>query len=105
MHARLLVDGWDTHQARNGMLRALAAKGDESAVSPGVIPAFWGSSPVLTWINRISLLLDAGFPQQWPLRSLPVDGVDDVEQLDGLTRLVGLERPDQVEFDTGVVVT
>ncbi len=71
----------------------------KAAVSFGGMPAFCGSSPVLTSMNSLQALALALLlfgDGAGDLRA--VDGVDGVEQLDGFAGLVRLQRADQVQF-------
>ena len=67
------------------------------------IPAFCGSSPVLTWMNSCglrSVLVDLGGKLAGQAHA--VQGVDGVEQSTAALGLVGLQRPDHVQFHAGV---
>jgi len=52
MRRRRLVDRRDAHQAGNHQAIFLTAARNEGVGSPGAMPAFCGSSPVLSWTNN-----------------------------------------------------
>ena len=77
----------------------------KATASRGAMPAFCGSSPILTWTKSRGVrpcLRDLLGQRGGDL--LAVDRLDDVEQRHRLARLVGLQRPDQMQLDVGIVV-
>ena len=72
---------------------------------PGAMPAFCSSSPILTCTKQGSLRpARSHFCRQHAGEFLAIDGLDDVEQRHRLARLVGLQRPDQVQLDIGIAL-
>ena len=103
MRRRRIVDRRNAHQAGNFQpifSRQLAMKASASA---GATPAFCGSSPVLSWTNnsgrRFCELISLANASQM---LGPVDRMDGVEQRHRLFGLVGLQRPDQMQYRTRV---
>ena len=102
MRRRLLVNRRHAHQPDDRQAESVAAFDDKRSASAGMIPAFCGSSPVLTSIKQggrrplrsISLASDVRQPR-------PVDALDHVEERDRVRDLVGLQWSDQVQGEIG----
>ena len=72
----------------------------KASAASGSIPAFCGSRPVFTCTKSLSGLACFCISAAIACGDLgPVHGVDGIEQLHGLRRLVGLEGADQVQFE------
>ena len=81
---------------------SLRAWAISAAASRGRTPAFCGSSPVLTCRNRRGHApAFVALRRQGVGQLRPVQGLDHVEQRHRLLDLVGLQRPDQVQFQVG----
>ena len=106
MRRRRLLEGRNAHQAgdrqtdkssRHALMKASACSGST--------PAFCGSAPVFTCTNRsgcLSGFLD--FLRQRLADARPIDRMDRVEQRQRFLRLVGLQRPDQMQREIGMAL-
>ena len=99
-----LVGRRDAHQAVDGEAVFVAAGGEEGVGFAGSTPAFCGSSPVLTWTNRSG---------RRPCRAISFASAaaDAAGRACGwrrtghrLLRLVGLQRPDQMQLEAGMAL-
>ena len=104
MRRRRFVDRRNAHQAGDRRARRSSRQARRNAsASSGSTPAFCGSAPVLISTNSSGLpALPGDLLGQRLAQARPVDGVDGVEQRHRLLRLVGLQRPDQVQLDAGM---
>ena len=103
MQRRLLVDRRDAHQPDHRQLVHVAAGGDEG------VEIGRQDARLLRLLAGVDLD-EAGRPLAGALhllgegrgQPLAVDRLDDVEQGHGVARLVGLQRPDQVQLEIGI---
>ena len=99
MRLRVVLGGRDAHQARDFEAVNLPAFPQEgirrARINPGLLRLEPGVDldEELQWLGLTAHFLADGLGDLGP-----VDGMDGVEQLHGLCRLVGLERSDQVQF-------
>ena len=105
MHAGLLVERRDAHQAGDVELQLVAAQAQQAG---GLLRHDAGLLRLLAGVD-----LDEELQAPALLGHLlgdgcgdlgPVDGVDRIEQGDGLLGLVGLQRADQVQLDVGIAL-
>ena len=103
MQAGLLVDWRNAHEAPNWKIERLAV-GDEAVC---VTRRDSGLLLFLAGIHLDEEVWAVAFLLSQPGQRLgklgPVDGMDRLEQVHGLPRLVGLQRADEMEVDVGKV--
>ena len=105
MHAGLLVERRNAHQAGDVELQLLAAQAQEAAGLPGHDAGLLRLLAGVDLDEQLQALALLGHLLGDGLGDLgPVDGVDGVEQRDRLLGLVGLQRADQVQLDAGIAL-
>ena len=105
MHRGLLLQGRNAHQPIDGKPESLAAERDESLRLAG------NDAGLLRLFAGIDLHEEAQAPAgarhlfgERAREFRPVDGLDDVEQRDGVAHLVRLQRTDQMQLDIGIAL-
>ena len=104
MRRGILFRGRNAHQAGHRQIPARAHGRSGPRSRAGSTPAFCGSSPVFTWTNKLrAFAAFVALCRQRLGQPGAVQCLDAVEQRHRFFHLVGLQRPDQMQFQIGII--